>query len=36
MERKKHGEYEQPLKVDGSFMDIMNAAVKHREKNYPR
>jgi hypothetical protein len=27
-EIKKRGEYEQPLKVNGSFMDIMKAAVK--------
>lgn len=30
---KKRGNYEQPLQVNGSFMDIMNAAVKHREAN---
>lgn len=33
--RKKRGEYEQPLKVKGTFMDIMQAAVKHRDKNIP-
>jgi len=32
---KKRGEYEEPLKVSGSFMDIMKAAVKHRDKNIP-
>lgn len=32
---KKRGNYEQPLQVDGSFMDIMKAAVKHRENNIP-
>jgi hypothetical protein len=31
-ERKKRGEYEQPLKVNGSFMDIMKAAVKDADK----
>ena len=30
---KKRGNYEQPLQVNGTFMDIMNAAVKHREAN---
>jgi hypothetical protein len=34
-DKKKRGEYEEPLKVNGSFMDIMNATIKHREKNIP-
>jgi len=33
--RKKRGKYEEPLKVDGTFMDIMKAAVKHRDNNVP-
>lgn len=28
-ERKKRGKYEEPLKVNGSFMDIIGAAVKN-------
>lgn len=33
VDKKKRGNYEQPLQVDGTFMDIMKAAVKHRENN---
>jgi hypothetical protein len=33
--RKKRGEYEELLKVNGSFKNIMKAAVKHRDKNTP-
>lgn len=29
---KKRGEYEKPLKVNGSFIDIINAAVKQAKK----
>lgn len=28
----KRGNYEQPLKVEGSFMDLMNATVKDADK----
>ena len=30
---KKRGTYEEPLQVNGSFMDIMKAAVKHADNN---
>ncbi len=30
---KKRGNYDEPLKVNGSFMDIMNAAVKNADAN---
>lgn len=30
---KPRGEYDEPLQVNGSFMDIMKAAAKHRAKN---
>ncbi len=33
--RKKRGEYEEPLKVTGSFMDIMKAAVKQANAKTP-
>ena len=32
-EKKKRGKYDEKLAVEGSFMDIMKSAVKHREKN---
>ncbi len=35
-ERKKRGEYDKPLQVNGSFMDIINAAVKHTKANTPK
>ena len=31
--KKKRGEYEKPLKVNGSFLDIVKASVKHADKN---
>lgn len=34
--RKKRGEYEEPLKVNGSFMDIMKAAVKQANAKAPK
>jgi hypothetical protein len=30
---KKRGNYEEPLKVNGSFLDIMKAAIKHADNN---
>ncbi len=30
--RKKRGNYEEPLKVNGSFLDIVKSAVKDAEK----
>ena len=32
-EGKKRGNYDEKLQVNGSFMDIMKAAVKHADKN---
>lgn len=32
-EVKKRGAYEEPLKVNGSFLDIMKAAVKNANDN---
>jgi hypothetical protein len=34
-EKKKRGKYDEKLAVKGSFADIMNAAVKHRDNNVP-
>ncbi|WP_161499249.1 hypothetical protein [Flavipsychrobacter stenotrophus] len=31
--KKERGTYEEPLTVNGSFMDIMKAAVKHADNN---
>lgn len=31
-EEKKRGKYEEPLKVNGSFLNIMQAAVKDADK----
>lgn len=33
--KKKRGKYDEKLAVKGTFADIMNAAVKHRENNTP-
>ncbi len=30
---KKRGEYDKPLKVEGSFLDIMKASVKNANDN---
>lgn len=32
-EPKKRGNYDEKLQVNGSFMDIMKAAVKHADNN---
>ncbi len=33
---KKRGEYDEKLSVKGSFIDIINAAVKHTKENTPK
>ena len=32
-DKKKRGKYDEKLQVNGSFMDIMKAAVKHADAN---
>ena len=34
--KPKRGDYEKPLQVKGSFMDIMKAAVKDADKKTPK
>ena len=34
-DKKERGNYDEKLAVKGTFADIMNAAVKHRENNTP-
>jgi hypothetical protein len=34
--KKKRGKYEEKLKVNGSFMDIIKAVVKDADKNTPK
>lgn len=34
-ERKKRGQYDEKIAVKGTLMDIVKAAVKHREENLP-
>jgi hypothetical protein len=34
--KKRPDKYEKPLQVNGTFMDIINAAVKHTKNNTPK
>ena len=34
--KPKRGDYEKPLQVKGTFMDIMKAAVKDADKKIPK